>query len=502
MFGSKPAARVFAHSHGPLAAVAPAGTGVVDVTVTTPGGTSAIGPSDRFSYQPTVTDVRADYGRPAGGSVVTIVGANFARVSAVSFGSNPAKRFVVESPSTIRAVAPAGTGTVHVTVSAPGGTSAAGTGDLFAYAIRGQFATTATPELGSSGHLNGISCISLGVCVAVGHAGIPGGEALIEGWNGTGWSTVSAPPTPKSERNHEIVDAQLSGVSCTSASFCVAVGGLVDKTPTFDSTGPFPFIDAWNGVAWSQASVPVGDQDAQSELHGVSCVSSSFCMAVGARYAPIGKGLLGTFVEHWNGETWSRVESPEGEPGGEAEGELEGASCVSTTFCVAVGRTYRGGGATIESWNGTAWSVVPGPDLGTSESVLDGVSCTSVKRCVAVGFDEHGALAEFWDGSNWSVHATPTLAGSSALLGVSCDSRNSCTAVGGDETQGEVQTLVAGSTGSTWSTIQSPTITGGNALLSGISCVHSQWGPACFSVGEAEVAANGPVQPLAEDGRL
>lgn len=34
-----------------VVAVSPAGTGVVDVTVTSPGGTSAIGPQDQFSYQ-------------------------------------------------------------------------------------------------------------------------------------------------------------------------------------------------------------------------------------------------------------------------------------------------------------------------------------------------------------------------------------------------------------------------------------------------------------------
>jgi hypothetical protein len=34
-------------------AVSPAGSGSVDVTVTTPAGTSPSGADDRFSYQPT-----------------------------------------------------------------------------------------------------------------------------------------------------------------------------------------------------------------------------------------------------------------------------------------------------------------------------------------------------------------------------------------------------------------------------------------------------------------
>ena len=38
---------------GKLTATSPAGTGTVDVTVTTPGGTSATSAGDQFSYQGT-----------------------------------------------------------------------------------------------------------------------------------------------------------------------------------------------------------------------------------------------------------------------------------------------------------------------------------------------------------------------------------------------------------------------------------------------------------------
>ena len=120
-------------------AVAPAqDPGPVDVTVTNTAGTSAITPSDQFTYQlppsPTVGGVAADYGPVTGGTAVTITGTGFTGAATVAFGSNPAASFVVASDSEIDAVAPPGSvGTVDITVETLGGTSATGTADRFVY---------------------------------------------------------------------------------------------------------------------------------------------------------------------------------------------------------------------------------------------------------------------------------------------------------------------------------------------------------------------------------
>src|SRR2546427_1585311 len=66
--------------------------------------------------------------------------------------------------------------------------------------------------------------------------------------------------------------------------------------------------------------------------------------------------------------------------------DLYDVSCVSVTFCVAVGG-YRAPGefrTLIESWDGRAWHIVPSPRPG--DSGLNGVSCVSVTSCTAVGF--------------------------------------------------------------------------------------------------------------------
>jgi hypothetical protein len=46
--------------------------------------------------------------------------------------------------------------------------------------------------------------------------------------------------------------------------------------------------------------------------------------------------------------------------------------------------TYR---TLIESWNGTAWTVVPSPNgvLGISINLLESVSCPSATTCAAAG---------------------------------------------------------------------------------------------------------------------
>src|SRR5262249_15017140 len=73
--------------------------------------------------RPTVTGLSPSSGAAAGGTTVTITGARFTHVRAVRFGSTPATRFVVDSPTEITATAPARTGTGRVTVSTWAGTS-------------------------------------------------------------------------------------------------------------------------------------------------------------------------------------------------------------------------------------------------------------------------------------------------------------------------------------------------------------------------------------------
>jgi alpha-tubulin suppressor-like RCC1 family protein len=135
-FGANSATRFTIDSPTSITAVSPAGVlGTVDVTVTVPAGTSPTGPADRFSYvpPPTVKKLSAKKGPGAGGTTVTITGTRFEGVTAVHFGASEALEYTVNSPTSITAVSPPEAGTVNVTVTGPGGSSAAVKGDQFEF---------------------------------------------------------------------------------------------------------------------------------------------------------------------------------------------------------------------------------------------------------------------------------------------------------------------------------------------------------------------------------
>jgi hypothetical protein len=88
----------------------------------------------RAAARPTVTKVAPKSGHAGGGAVVHITGANFVKPATVKFGATASKEVTVNSATSITAVSPpAGLGTVDVTVTTSGGTSAINKKDHFKY---------------------------------------------------------------------------------------------------------------------------------------------------------------------------------------------------------------------------------------------------------------------------------------------------------------------------------------------------------------------------------
>jgi hypothetical protein len=99
----------------------------------------------------------------------------------------------------------------------------------------------AMPALAGSSSLSGVSCSAADRCVAVGARFVSDDIIpLAEQWNGTGWKAMPMPPTSGS----------LSAVSCpTDASPCMAVGerdGATTNRSLF-----FPLAFGWNGRSWA-----------------------------------------------------------------------------------------------------------------------------------------------------------------------------------------------------------------------------------------------------------
>jgi hypothetical protein len=190
-FGSA-AASFTVSEDGSITAVSPPGKGIVDVTVTTPGGTSATGSADRFRYAspPTVSDVSPGKGPTGGGTTVAITGTNFTEATAVKFGSTSAS-FTVVSATSIAATSPVqAAGAVDVTVTTPGGTSALSSADVFKVTPT---VTGVSPKVGTVAGGTGVTISGTGF--------IPG--------------TVAT--------NFVFGSVKASGVNCSSSTTCTAV---------------------------------------------------------------------------------------------------------------------------------------------------------------------------------------------------------------------------------------------------------------------------------------
>jgi len=119
----------------------PHAEGSVDVVVTSPAGSSSMGPNDIYLYSPmpapTITSVDPKLGPIGGGTSVVILGSGFkgmTGVTSVQFGSVNAASYSVDSNTQITAVAPTqAAGSVAIVVTSLAGLSSIGLDSAFAY---------------------------------------------------------------------------------------------------------------------------------------------------------------------------------------------------------------------------------------------------------------------------------------------------------------------------------------------------------------------------------
>ena len=331
---------------------------------------------------------------------------------------------------------------------------------------------------GASGSLlDGVSCVSASACMAVGWyaLGSTGNHLpFAEQWDGTSWTLETVPDPAGSNLT------SLYAVSCTAAGACTAVGSYES------SNGLTGLVERWDGSSWAIQAMPNLPGSSPVEFYGVSCAASTACTAVGG-------SDLGPVAEGWNGQTWTIQTAAPG-------GELRAVACTSPTACTAVGNVEAS--TLAERWSGTAWApqVTPNPP---GNNQLPGVNCATRTACTAVGWYQPNmssspsptgsAFAEGWNGSSWTLQniANPAGASASALYGVSCHAAGACTAVGDSyyPANSTFLTLAERWTGSSWTTESPPNPGSFEDALSAVSCTSST---TCTAVGSAAR------QPLAE----
>jgi hypothetical protein len=266
------------------------------------------------------------------------------------------------------------------------------------------------------------------------------------------WNGQAWNTVPSPNPGNNAYGIGLSGVTAISANDVWAVGSY------FIQTGEFEFFEHWNGTEWSFVAGPHPGIDAR--LDAIFATSSSDIWAVGT-YQFISTSPSRTLIERYDGTSWTQVPSPNvgSNPGG-----LYGISALSANDAWAVGLYYDESASMLKTlalrWDGTQWSVVPTPNGGSGGGTLYGVTAISPNNAWAVGSSNGSStgsiLIMHWDGSVWSL--VPGPAGVAGVgLAVSALAANDIWAVGGFlNSEQRTQPLTMHWDGSAWSRVSSP----------------------------------------------
>jgi hypothetical protein len=272
-----------------------------------------------------------------------------------------------------------------------------------------------------------VSCVSGAQCVAVDNAG------NVFGFSGRGSQKIGAGALPlygisctsqdfcavveksgtitlsRTGERQKVIDPTIgfaglwNSISCPSASFCVAGGGLGEGHGPNTGSG---IVSMWNGRSWSRTTVvsPRPKGHLIGDLEYLSCASARFCMAGD------GDGR----ITEWNGKTWSRPRYLT------RSTPFNGMSfsCPSTRFCMALN-----GQGNAFTWRGHGWSAVRNID---GMNVVYGlVSCISAHSCAEVDSSGYG---DSWNGHSWTARKLidpPDV----SFAGISCLPTGTCVAV-------------------------------------------------------------------------
>jgi hypothetical protein len=259
---------------------------------------------------------------------------------------------------------------------------------------------------GLTGAVNGLSCPSASLCVAV-----SGTEVF---WStdprggGSTWKKATLPRALDAEGQPYVVD----GVSCPSTSFCVAIDQFGNTYTSTDPTG--------GEGAWTLAEI---DFQTYPSLESVSCASAALCGVLDITGDALTSASPGDTPATWGSARIKNVTASElnGQP------EHDSISCVAgsaSSLCAAVEGTRE---VAVSADPGTAqpaWSVTK-----IVNKTLNSLSCASASLCVAGAnsgqllVSRNPAVA-----GSWKSTTIPSQRSRNFEI-VSCDSASVCLAI-------------------------------------------------------------------------
>jgi hypothetical protein len=279
------------------------------------------------------------------------------------------------------------------------------------------------------------------------------GQSTIH-FDGATWTAFGAPHLDGQN------DSALLGVADFSPTNAWAVG-YINSAP--NST---QLLEHWDGTQWSDAPGPQFNAGAQPFLSSISALSADNIWAAG--HILTGEGQLLGLIEHYNGTSWTATEI--GNP------FLTSIAVLSSNNIWVAGwsgaendnsQTYTA------HWNGTKWSTVASPSTGSGANQINGLLALAPNNIWAVGFTTALAppkeaptttLIEHWDGTAWSIVPSPNVGPNSIyqsnrLLGITAVSPTDLWAFGSyfpADGSGQQFTLAMQGNGTTWTIMPAP----------------------------------------------
>jgi hypothetical protein len=238
-------------------------------------GVSA-GGADMVAYGepiPAVSAISPKQGANAGGTSVTVSGANFEAGASVKFGTAQATGVTVNSPSSITATAPAGSATVEVRVSTASGTSPPVAADRYTYVPPPRI-TKLSPNTGSTA---GATTVTITGTNLIGVTAVKFGAVAAASFSvnsPTKITAVTPAETPASVQ--VIVTTEFGTTAATSADVYKFAPLITSLTP---NAGPAAGGFSVNvvGVGFATGNTGTKFKFATTVSKSVSCATSTEC---------------------------------------------------------------------------------------------------------------------------------------------------------------------------------------------------------------------------------
>ena len=217
----------------------------------------------------------------------------------------------------------------------------------------------------------------------------------------------------------------------------------------------------FDGTTWTSFPAPMIKGDNNSFLQGVIAISPTLAWAAGNVTDGSHPEQV---VEQWNGTKWSLFPGPRF--GKKEQADVFAMTSSSANDVWAIGSLVNFGTGVVsplfEHWNGTVWAATT---IESNNEFLFGASADAPNDAWAVGFngsDNITTSAMHWDGTNWKRVATPNVgSGTNKLNAVLALAPNDVWAVGfftpvAPPKQSATQTLIEHFDGTSWAVVPSP----------------------------------------------